>query len=156
MGLAVAAICAICGFAFGIWPAVWAWVASVAVYVWKAATFRVPIPLALVLIAGIWVVFTLVRIFRRSYNPLSQEVRTQAVKLSDNQNAIIRFFADADGRFIQLHWIAEELKLPKLRAGQEVDELCKKQLLASLGLAGDIYRLTDAGRDYAIAQGYVK
>lgn len=89
--------------------------------------------------------------------PLGHTVR-DIPQLSETELVVIRLLAAADGRWAGIEEIASEAHLSRLLTEQALEKLFAKGFLRDTHnyLHGTTFRLSSAGRDYAIEEGFVR
>jgi hypothetical protein len=161
-GLLLAAL----SWVFGFHHAIWVWIVDVAQWLWFVLTFPVPVPvIVLAIFAGlglyVWRDAVLRKRARSTVAPKSREAASTAVEpapLTDNEVSIVRLLAGADGRWMSISELASRAALAKLVMEQAIDRLGGRGFLRDVSSPrkGKVYRLSPAGRDYAITAGYVR
>lgn len=142
----------------GIYLQAWEWIADAAKLLFKFLTYQVSVPLGLLFLVAIIFGFTLFYsgVIRNLFKPLKIKKSVNLV-FSKNEEDIVQLLGEADGRWLKISQIADILNIPNLVVEQAIDSLKNKDVIYdSFNLIhGASYRLSEAGRDYAIAKGYV-
>lgn len=88
----------------------------------------------------------------------SLENTSKSAALSANEELIIQLLAEVDGRWLGIVNIADHLHFSNLIVEQSIDGLMSKDMLYDKInlMEGTKFRLSTAGRDYAINKGYVR
>ena len=74
-----------------------------------------------------------------------------------NEELVIKILAEADGEYLDKNEMSKILNLQNLYIEQALDGLlAKKFLFDRYDIIARTFRLSDIGRDYAIAKGYVR
>jgi hypothetical protein len=175
-GVVVAAIVGIASWLFSFHHAAWLWMASVASGIWTTLIFSVPVPVSVVVIFAAAFLYLWRRGRRRTVAATSAGNRSPSIvgplvaadsfeeqdkpvrpaTLTDNEIEIVRVLAKADGRRMTKEGLARAAGLPNLFAEQAIDRLSGRNLLHQVSTLDRVaYYLSPAGRDYAIAEGYV-
>lgn len=166
-GLVVAAIVAVATWLLGFLPQAWGGVVVAARWLGRALAFSVPVPVVvLVIFAGfalyVWRSAVLRKREARAHKVVESKPReataVESAPLTDNEVSIIRLLAGADGKWMTLFELARRAALANLVTEQAVDRLLERDFLKQTVSMerGRMYCLSRTGRDYAIAEGYVR
>lgn len=148
----------------GFWPTVWAWVGNASSAIWAVAAYVIPVPTGVLVLLGVVLTYLCARkpsgakaAVSTPSRPLEQTAR-DLPQLSENELAVIRLLAAADGRWAGIEEIASVAQLSRLLTEQALEKLFAKGFLRDRHnyLDGTSFRLSSAGRDYAIEQGFVR
>lgn len=156
-------------WAWGKLPAVWHFIQHGASFVLGTLTYEAQLPiwvLALIIlacvVATLWWKTARVGETNRTDRvmPSSGEVAQTVVaaeQLTENEETLVRVFANGDGRWFLIEDLVEETRLRALLIEQGLDGLLQKKFLLQSHnyVDGTSCRLSPKGRDYAIGKGYV-
>jgi predicted transcriptional regulator len=158
-GLALTAL----SWAFGFHHAVWVWIVSMAGSIGDALAFPLPVPVWLVALSVV-AFFDLMRFVWRIRRPTAarttlddERTPVKASAPSDNEITVVRLLAMADGKSMTLPNLASRAALSNLVTDQAIERLVNRGFVIQIldTTYQQAYLLTSAGRDYAIAEGYV-
>ena len=154
-------VAAILTWLFGFWPYVLDSIVDIASTAWWRVAHVVPVPVGVLLVLS----FVLVYLLNRLHSVLDRTAVSTTVQpmlrqseMSENELAIIRSLAAADGRWLGIEHIASRIQKPRLLSEQALERLLTIGLLlqSTNYIHGSSFRLSPTGRDYAIDQGFVK
>lgn len=168
-GVAVVAIVAAAPWVFGFHHKAWLVIAGVVGWLWGVLTYSVPVPVVVLLLfagLGVYLWRSLVlqkqavrELTEHQMHSSAATARTKAepAPLSDNEGAIVRLLARADGKGVTAGELAQRAALAKLVAEQALDHLRARGFIKEVVSweYARLYSLSPAGRDYAIDKGYV-
>jgi hypothetical protein len=137
-------------------------VGAVAGWVWGVLAYSVPVPaVVLVMLAGF-----VLYLWRRAALPkravqterTAQIAVAEPAPLTDNEIIVVRLLARADGECVTPLQLAARAALSNLVMDQTLERLVNRKFLAPMfnRMHQRAYHLCPAGRDYAIAAGYVR
>lgn len=169
-GLAVLVITAAASWVFGFHHQARLVIVAVTNWLWKVLMYPVSVPGVLLVIFAGFVLYAWWRAVLRKREVLAEQVmaskvhsaearatvNAESAPLTDNEMAILRLLARADGKWVGIMELARRAALANLITEQAIDRLRDRGFLKhSVGMGTSSYRLSPAGRDYAIARGYV-
>lgn len=144
---------------FGFWPSVWQWLVATSVALWAWLTFTVPIPLSIVLLALFVGLFAIRRSFFSQAGPQpaagSPAPSVEEPALAVAELSIISLLARVDGQWLGVENIASGVQLTRLAAERSLERLMRLGYLLDRHnmIHGTSFRLSSAGRDYALDHG---
>lgn len=159
-GLALTAL----SWLFGFHHAAWLWMVSTAGSIGDVLVFPLPIPVWCVALSVVaffdllWFVWRIRGPAAASTTFDKKPAPVYAPALSDNEITVIRLLAMADGRAMTLASLARRAALSNLVTDQAIERLVNRKFLEDSinDEYMQTYCLSPAGRDYAIAEGYVE
>lgn len=180
-GTASTLIAALLTWSFGFWQPIWTWIVAflssiwtwivrIAVAAWQIISYTVPLPVVILFVLAIFCVWISTR---RTSSPIppnslvappakifipQNKTPTALPQLSENEDFVLRLLAKADGRWVELESIFNQVQRPRLLTEQAIDRLWRKGFLVDNTdyLNRTTYRLSSVGRDHAIDLDYAR
>lgn len=166
-GVAVVAIVAAASWAFGFHHQVWLAIVAVVGWLWGVLAYSVPVPVSLLAIFAGFVLYVWRSAVLRKREPLAERTAesahaaatvAQSAPPSDNEIKVVRLLAMADGKSMTRNELAPRAALSNLVTDQAIERLLNRKFVVQIINTAyrQAYILSPEGRDYAIAEGYVR
>lgn len=150
----------------GLLPAVWNGIVSGLSWVWSIVSYQASLPVGLLFMAATALFLVGYFLSRKrsaspkpgaaSANPHTAE-KTEVAEFSQLERGVVRVLANADGSWLRIQDIADQLRTSNLIIEQAIEKLYANDMIRDSHnyIYGTSFRLSSKGRDYAISQGYV-
>lgn len=133
------------------------------VVLWRWLSFAVAVPLGIILVAGVIFIWIFLRWCLHQPKSMANEasssqssIQPTVGELTDNEILVVRMLARADGQWLGMEQIAEQMQKSRLVTEQTLEQLLRKNLIIDRQnyIYGPTFRLSSFGRDYSIQEGF--
>lgn len=145
---------------FGYWPPVWRGLSGVLEALWGLVAYPVPLPAGLLACVAFLIAWLVLRAAVTRAAPVASDNAApplgQALpSLTPNELTIVQLLIRADGQWLGIEHISRGIHMSRLITERALEQLFARGYLFDNhnSLSGPSFRLSSAGRDYALDEG---